>query len=85
MIPEEAHPAQTPRIKREGNGVFIESQGHILMIGYLIIEAESIAVTTFAGKPVKATFNRIRPCHGIRAFEDAETPLQVKPIKLGQS
>lgn len=83
-IPKEAHSAQTLGTEREGNGVVIDSKGHILTIGYLIIEAESIEVTTAEGKPVKATFTGYDHATGFGLLK-TETPLQVKPIKLGQS
>lgn len=45
QIPKEDYSAQTLGTEREGSGVVIDSKGHILTIGYLIIEAESIEVT----------------------------------------
>src|SRR4030042_716318 len=56
IIPKESHSAGTLGTEREGNGVVIDSKGHILTIGYLIIEAESIEVTPPEGKPVSAKF-----------------------------
>lgn len=83
-IPKEAHSASTLGTEREGSGVVIDSQGHILTIGYLIIEAESIEVTSSEGKPVRATFVGFDHSSGFGLLK-TEKPLDVKPIKLGQS
>jgi hypothetical protein len=38
-IPNEARTARILGTTREGNGVLIDSDGHILTIGYLVLEA----------------------------------------------
>jgi hypothetical protein len=43
-IPQNASTAQALGTERQGNGVVIDANGHILTIGYLILEAESIEV-----------------------------------------
>lgn len=83
-VPKEAHSASTLGTEREGSGVVIDSKGHILTIGYLIIEAESIEVTASEGKPVRATFLGFDHASGLGLLK-TERPLDVKPIKLGQS
>ena len=45
IIPEGAQSAKTLGTEREGNGIVIDSKGHILTTGYLIVESESIEVT----------------------------------------
>ena len=84
IIPKEAHSAGTLGTEREGNGVVIDSKGHILTIGYLIIEAESIEVTPPEGKPVSATFVGFDHATGLGLLK-TETPLQMRPMKMGQS
>jgi S1-C subfamily serine protease len=84
VIPKEAHTAGTLGTEREGNGVVIDSKGHILTIGYLIIEAESIEVTVSEGKPVSATFVGFDHATGFGLLK-TDPPLKVKPIKMGQS
>ena len=54
-VPEHARSAGTLGTEREGSGVIIDSKGHILTIGYLITEAETIEVTGPEGKAVSAT------------------------------
>ena len=84
VIPKDAHSAGTLGTEREGNGVVIDSKGHILTIGYLIVEAETIEVTGPEDKPVKATFIGYDHNTGFGLLR-TEKPLEVIPMKLGQS
>lgn len=84
IIPEEAQTAKTLGTEREGNGVVIDSKGHILTIGYLIIEAENIEVTGPEGKPVNATYVGYDHATGFGILR-TEKPIDVKPFKIGQS
>ncbi len=84
VIPKEAYSAGTLGTEREGSGVVIDSNGHILTIGYLIIEAESIEVTPSEGKPVNATFVGFDHATGFGLLKTA-VPLNVKPMKIGRS
>jgi S1-C subfamily serine protease len=84
MIPKDAHTASTLGTEREGNGVIIDSRGYILTIGYLIVEAESIEVTGPEDKPVSATFVGYDHNTGFGLLK-TEKPLNVAPMKLGQS
>lgn len=84
LIPKEAHSAQVLGTEREGSGVVIDTKGHILTIGYLIIEAESIEVTPLEGKPERARFVGFDHASGFGLLK-TERPLDVKPIKLGRS
>jgi S1-C subfamily serine protease len=84
IIPGDAHTARTLGTEREGNGVVIDSKGHILTIGYLIVEAETIQVVGAEDKPVKATFVGYDHKTGFGLLR-ADEPLGVAPMKLGQS
>ncbi|GLS30970.1 serine protease, S1-C subfamily, contains C-terminal PDZ domain [Mesorhizobium albiziae] len=53
-VPEDAFTATTLGTKREGSGVVIRESGLVLTIGYLIIEAEEVWVTTNDGRLVAA-------------------------------
>ena len=44
-VPKDARTARSLGTEREGNGVIIDKEGHILTIGYPILEAESVEVT----------------------------------------
>lgn len=83
-IPEDARTATSLGTERAGNGVVINSNGLILTIGYLILEASSVTVTTNSKKSVEADvvaydhdtgFGLLRP----------RTALDIKPIELGRS
>ena len=52
-VPPDARTARTLGAQRVGNGVVIDDKGHILTIGYLVIEAERIEVTGAQGDPVR--------------------------------
>jgi serine protease Do len=70
--------------ERDGHGVVIDEKGLVLTIGYLILEAESVTVTTSDGKKVPASFVAYDHNTGfglVRAFKS----LGVKPIKFGNS
>src|SRR5512139_4070735 len=83
-IPKDAHTANTLGTEREGNGVVIDSEGLILTIGYLIVEAEAIEVVGSEGKPVGATFLGYDHNTGFGLLR-TDKPLRITPIKIGQS
>ena len=84
IVPQDARSARTLGTEREGNGVVIDSTGHILTIGYLISDAETIEVTGPEGKAIKATFVGYDQNTGFGLLR-TDKPLNVQPIKLGQS
>jgi serine protease Do len=69
---------------REGSGVIIDDRGHILTIGYLVIEADAIEVTTAEGKTSPATLAAYDHATGFGLLHSA-LPLGAKPIDLGAS
>ena len=83
-IPDYARSASTLGTEREGSGVVIDSKGHILTIGYLITESETIEVTGSEGKPTSATSVGYDHKTGFGLLR-ADKPLQVSPMELGQS
>lgn len=83
-VPADARTARTLGTEREGNGVVIDSNGHILTIGYLIAEAETIEVFGPEGKTMNATFVGYDHDTGFGLLR-AVKPLDVAPVKLGQS
>ncbi len=84
LIPDNALTARSLGTEREGNGVVIDSNGHILTIGYLILEAETIEVVGPEGTPVKAAFVGYDHETGFGLLR-TEEPLNVTPIGLGRS
>ncbi len=69
---------------REGSGVIIDDRGHILTIGYLVIEADAIEVTTADGKTSPATLVGYDHATGFGLLR-ATLPLVAHPIDLGVS
>src|SRR5262249_658303 len=51
-IPEAAFPAEVLGTERAGNGVLIRSDGVVLTIGYLVVEAESVWLSLSDGRSV---------------------------------
>lgn len=84
IIPEDARTARILGTEREGNGVVIDSDGLVLTIGYLIVEAEAIEVVGHDGKPISASFVGYDHSTGFGLLR-TEKPLSVVPMKLGQS
>lgn len=84
VVPKDARTAETLGTEREGNGVVIDLKGHILTVGYVIVEAESIDVTGPEGKAVSATFVGYDHVTGFGLLR-MDKPLDVVPMKLGRS
>jgi serine protease Do len=67
---------------RDGTGIVIDAKGHILTIGYIVIEADSIEVTTQDGRTLPATLVGYDHATGFGLLR-ATAPLKVEPIALG--
>jgi S1-C subfamily serine protease len=70
--------------ERSGSGVLFGPQGLVVTIGYLILEADQVEITTSKGRTVPATVAAYDHATGfglLRPF----VPLDVKPISLGTS
>lgn len=70
--------------ERNGSGVIIDAQGHILTIGYIVNEADSIEVTGADSKTVPALLVAYDHATGIGLLR-ATLPLKGTPLPLGQS
>ena len=57
-VPPEARTAASLGVEREGNGVAID-ENHILTIGYIVIESESIEIGLSDGRWLPAETNRL--------------------------
>jgi S1-C subfamily serine protease len=84
VIPGDAVTAPLLGTKREGNGVLIDSDGHILTIGYLILESQSIEIIGPGNQVIEATYIGYDYDTGFGLLQ-ANKPLKVKPLKLGSS
>jgi S1-C subfamily serine protease len=83
-IPEDARTANILGKEREGNGVVIDSDGHILTIGYIILEAESVEIIGPNEMPTSATVVGYDYNTGFGLIR-AQKPVGIKPIQLGHS
>ncbi len=83
-IPNEARTAGVLGTTREGNGVLINSDGHILTIGYLILEADGIKVVDHEGFEIRARYIGYDHKTGFGLIR-VEKALNTAPIQLGQS
>ncbi len=78
--------------EREGSGVVIDDLGHILTIGYIVTEADSIEVTTNGSAQGNGLDRRTVPAKLV-AYDHAtgfgllraELPAGVRPMPLGES
>jgi len=70
--------------EREGTGILIDDKGHILTIGYVVMEAQSIEITTQDDKTVPAVLAGYDHVTGFGLLR-ALTPLDIKPIALGDA
>ncbi|MGD2012656.1 MAG: S1C family serine protease [Desulfobacterales bacterium] len=83
-IPNEARTAEVLGTTREGNGVLIDTDGHILTIGYLILEADSIEVEDQEGQKLPAKYIGYDHKTGFGLIR-AEKALNITPIQFGRS
>lgn len=83
-IPQDASTARVLGTNREGNGVVIDDKGHILTIGYLILEAARIEILNAEGDSVTARFVAYDYETGFGIVR-TEPPLAIQPVKFGRS
>jgi len=69
---------------REGTGVVIDERGHIVTIGYIVIEADSIEITTQDARTFPATLVGYDHASGLALLRPG-APLGVKPMPMGQA
>ncbi|MGE5336718.1 MAG: S1C family serine protease [Gemmatimonadota bacterium] len=70
--------------ERTGSGVVIDERDHVLTVGYLVIEAQDVELTTSDNRTVPARVLAYDQPTGLALLE-ALAPLGVKPIALGSS
>lgn len=81
---EDARSNATLGPQREGSGIVLDEAGHVLTIGYLVIEPDAIQLTTAAGRTVPATLAGYDHASGFGLLK-AQAPLGVQPLALGDS
>jgi S1-C subfamily serine protease len=80
----DARSAATLGTQREGSGVVIGPDGLVLTIGYLILEAESVELSTADGRTFPATVIAYDHVTGFGLLRPLGT-LPIKPIEIGES
>ena len=83
-VPATARTADTLGTEREGTGALIDDAGHILTIGYLLLEAESILIVTADGRVLPGTVAGFDHATGFGLVR-AVQPLDHPPLTLGDS
>ncbi len=78
-----ARSAATLGLQREGSGVLVR-EGYVVTIGYLVIESESIEITSAEGKSVPAALAGYDHASGFGLLK-LLAPLAGKPLPLGES
>ncbi len=84
-VPAGARTAATLGPVREGSGVVIDSNGLVLTIGYLILEASRVQVTDFAGKTVSARILGYDHATGFGLLRARSSAAAARPLPLGLS
>ena len=69
---------------REGTGVVIDGDGLVLTIGYLILEAETVELSTANGTSFPATVVGYDSATGFGLVKSLR-PLPIKPVEFGKS
>jgi S1-C subfamily serine protease len=83
-VPESAFTAPTLGTERVGNGAVIAANGLVLTMGYLVMEAEEVALTLGSGARVEAHVLGADPVTGFGLVQALE-PLSLPPLTLGDS
>ena len=79
-----ARSAETLGMLREGSGILIDAEGHVLTVGYLLIEADSVMLETDAGLKVPAAVVAYDQASGFGLLK-AIAPLKIEPALIGSS
>lgn len=83
-VPADARTARSLGTEREGNGVVIDSNGLVLTIGYIILEADTIEVVLPDDSRVPAALVAYDHDTGFGLVRTVR-PLPVKPMQFGAS
>jgi serine protease Do len=79
----DARSSRTLGAQREGTGVVIDER-LVLTIGYLILEADAVELTTADGRPFPATVVGVDSATGFGLLR-AMAPIPIKPVEIGES
>ena len=79
---EDARSSATLGVQRQGSGVVISADGLVLTIGYLILEAEDVEITTDDGRQLPARVVAFDLATGFGLVQ-ALVPMKLEPAPLG--
>ena len=79
LVPPEARTAASLGVEREGNGVAID-ENHILTIGYIVLESESIEIGLSDGRSLPAKLIGYDHTSGFGIIKSV-VPLTMPPLK----
>ena len=82
---EGARSAATLGPHREGSGIVIDGRGHIVTIGYVVTEADTIEITTHEGATVPATLVGYDHATGLGLLRALAPLTGVTPMQLGSA
>jgi serine protease Do len=80
----DARSAATLGTQREGTGIVLDASGLVLTIGYLVLEAETVELSTADGTTFPATVVGYDAASGFGLVR-AVGPLPIKPVQVGTS
>ena len=80
----DARSVATLGTQREGTGIVIDASGLVLTIGYLVLEAETVELSTADGTTFPATVVGYDAASGFGLVR-AVGPLPTKPVQVGNS
>jgi len=83
-IPKDRRSAQSLGTEREGHGVLIDDKGLVVTIGYLIMEADSVAITDIDGNEWPAYIVGYDYESGFGLVR-TEQPIGQQPMRFGDS
>ena len=83
IVPPEARTAASLGVEREGNGVAID-ENHILTIGYIVMESESIEIGLSNGRRLPAKLVGYDHTSGFGIIKSV-VPLKMPALQLGNS
>jgi len=81
---EDARSSATLGVQRQGSGVVISADGLVLTIGYLILEAEDVEITTDDGRLLPARVVAFDLATGFGLVQ-ALVPMKLEPVPLGDA
>lgn len=83
-IPADRRSAQTLGTEREGHGILLDSEGLVVTIGHLIMEADTVTITDIDGRDLPAQIVGYDYESGFGLVR-TEVPVHHRPLRFGDS